>query len=110
MDPNQNNCYNFMSNYQSPPNPNPNFQNPPFNANSQNNPNIGNFPFCRPPYMFQSSPINPTFDQGTSMSIGTEQETTSQASPQIQTPSFSSQVGLDNIELNDEEELTAQIS
>jgi hypothetical protein len=41
--------------------------------------------------MFQSSPINPTFDQGTSMSIGTEQETTSQASQQIQTPPLTEQ-------------------
>jgi hypothetical protein len=120
MDPNQNGgFYNFMSNSQSPTNPN--FQNPPFNSNSQNN--FGNFPFCRPPYpyqfpMFQPPPANPMLDQppttnpildqGTSMSIGIEQETTADLDPENQTPSFSTQVVLDNIVLDDEEEHTTQ--
>jgi hypothetical protein len=110
MDPNQNNLfYNFMSNSQSPTNPNS--QNHPFISNSQNN--LGNFPFCRPPYpyqfpMFQPPPTNPMLDQGTSMSIGIEQETTAELDLENQTPSFSTQVVLDNIVLDDEEEHTTQ--
>jgi hypothetical protein len=47
-------------------------------------------------------------DQGTSMSIGIEQETTAELDPENQTPTFSTQVGLDNINVGDEEEHTTQ--
>jgi hypothetical protein len=45
--------------------------------------NPGNFPFCRPPYpyqfpMFQPPPTNPMLNEGISMNISTQQETTSE--------------------------------
>jgi hypothetical protein len=58
--------------------------------------------------MFQPPPTNPMLDQGTSMSNGIEQETTAELDPENQTPSFSTQVGLDNINVGDEEEHTTQ--
>jgi hypothetical protein len=77
-----------MSNSQSSTNPNfqnpTNFQNSPLVPNSQNSQNNhGNFPFCRPPYpyqfpMFQPPPTNPMLNEGISMNISTQQETTSE--------------------------------
>jgi hypothetical protein len=42
------------------------------------------------------------------MNIGTQQETTSELDPEKQTPSFSTQVGLDDIVVGDDEEHTTQ--
>jgi hypothetical protein len=58
--------------------------------------------------MFQPPPTNPMLNEGISMNIGTQQETTSELDPEKQTPSFSTQVGLDDIVVGDEEEHTTQ--